>query len=181
MRPIVVMATTAHRWRQVNEECSREFSLALTQNLLTHTHDTHAMMKICACISTQEHKHTHTHLTTDWFTVTALIGSVLLRHKFHTQMEEKENDSSMWLCFMMFYCWYILLLWGNVCSVFDTVGWIKGKVYPSKHLSLFIFREHWGWLVRTRLFLWKSISEHLGNTFEHFHCHCQIQLQTRYN
>jgi len=60
MRPIVVMATTAHRWRQESEECSREFSLALTQNLLTHIHDTHVMMKICAHIAAQGHTHTHT-------------------------------------------------------------------------------------------------------------------------
>jgi len=59
MRPIVVMATTAaHRWRQESEECSREFSLALTQNLLTHIHDTHVMMKICAHIAAQGHTHT---------------------------------------------------------------------------------------------------------------------------
>jgi len=59
VRPIVVMATTAHRWRQESEECSREFSLALTQNLLTHIHDAHVMMKICARIAAQGHKHTH--------------------------------------------------------------------------------------------------------------------------
>lgn len=116
----------------------RVFTGSDTKLVDTHTWYSRYDENLCVYQRSRAHTHTYTHLTTDWFTVTVEIGSVLLRHKFYTQMEEKGNDLSMWFCFMMFYCWCFLLLWGNLCSVFDTVGWINGKVYPSKHLSLFI-------------------------------------------
>lgn len=46
---------------QMEAGSSAEFSLAPTQNLLTHIHDTHGTMKIWPLISAQEHKRTPDH------------------------------------------------------------------------------------------------------------------------
>jgi len=146
------MATTAaHRWRQESEECSREFSLALTQNLLTHIHDTHVMMKICAHIAAQGH--THTWLQTDLLSLSKL-GQFFYVINLTPWWQKRETTYNlpMWFIFVMFYCWCLLLVWGFLCCVFDTVGWIdgKGKIkYLSVGLVLIFFS--------VGLFLWKSV------------------------
>ncbi len=93
----------------------RVFTGSDTKLVDTHTWYSRYDENLCVYQHSRAQTHTHTHLTADWFTVTALIRSDLLRHKFHTQIEEKENDSSMWFCFIadIFYYYgeiYVLCL-----------------------------------------------------------------------